>query len=620
MIPIALVFGLALAVPEAQAPQPGQPGSRPSGQQTSPSQQPARDTPAQQTGAPAPAGRLTGRVLAGDTGRPLKRARVFITAAELPGGRGVLTDDSGGFDFTELPAGRYTLTASKSGFIGLSYGQRRPLQAGTPLQLADSQQLRGIDFRLPRGGVLAGHVFDQDGDAMPGVMVRVMRYQYMQGERRLAPAGTAQTDDRGAYRVWGLNPGDYYVNAVSRLEVGAAVGGRLAALGGGARGGGARAGGPAALAGLADAIGGALGANVAALVGGPAEDEERLSYAPTYYPGVASVTDARSVAVGLSQEVVDIDFSLQLVRTSRVSGRVQNADGTAIGGGNVNLTPDAASGGRGALGANYGSRINGDGSFEIGNVPPGRYTLRARNNNRDAPLSASQPLSVSGDDLTNVAVMLNRGGSLSGTIAFQSTQTPVPGDLTQVRVSAPSTDPSDQGPNPNARVERDGSFTLDGVSAGSHLIRPNGGGALRGWSLKSVTIDGRDVTDTPIDVKSGQRIANVTLTFIDRLTEVGGTVTDEQGVPVTEFTVLAFSTNTSTWRAQSRQIMTARPDQTGMFRIRGLPAGEYYLVTVDPAEQGEWFDPGYLDQHRAGAARLTLSDGDVKTQDFRIRR
>ena len=93
---------------------------------------------------------MSGRVLAADTGRPVKRARVFITAAELPGGRGMLTDDSGVFDFTELPAGRYTLTASKSGFIGLSYGQRRPLQAGTPLQLARRPAAQGHRLRACR--------------------------------------------------------------------------------------------------------------------------------------------------------------------------------------------------------------------------------------------------------------------------------------------------------------------------------------------------------------------------------------------------------------------------------------------------------------------------------------
>src|SRR6266513_919575 len=133
------------------------------------SQQPARDTPAQST-PPPPAGRISGRVLASDNGRPVKRARVFISAAEVPGGRGVLTDDEGRFQIVELPAGRYTLTVSKSGFVSLAYGQRRPLQAGTPLQLADGQQLKGIEFRLPRGGVVAGHVFDEDGEAMAGAI------------------------------------------------------------------------------------------------------------------------------------------------------------------------------------------------------------------------------------------------------------------------------------------------------------------------------------------------------------------------------------------------------------------------------------------------------------------
>ena len=196
-----------------------------------------------------------------------------------------------------------------------------------------------------------------------------------------------------------------------------------------------------------------------------------------------------------------------------------------------------------------------------------------------------------------------------------------PADLTQVRLSTPSTEPDDNtGPTPNPRVNKDGTFTIDGVSVGPHLIRSNGGGGLRGWTLKSVTVDGRDVTDTPIDIKSGQKISNVVVTFTDRVSEIDGSVTDAQGVPVTEYTVLAFSTNNAAWRPQSRQIATARPDQTGMFKIRNLPSGEYYVVTVDPSEQGEWFDPTYLDQHRGGAVRVTLGEGDVKTQDFRVNR
>src|SRR5262249_53584421 len=141
----------------------------------------------------------------------------------------------------------------------------------------------------------------------------------------------------------------------------------------------------------------------------------------------------------------------------------------------------------------------------------------------------------------------------------------------------------------------------------------------RGWTLKSVTVGARDVIDTPIEIRSGENVTNIAMVFTDRISEINGTVTNDHGMPAPELTVLAFSTDPSLWRPQARQIMTARPDQTGQYRIRGLPPGEYYLVTVDPAEQGEWFEPAYLDEHRAGAQRVTLSDGDTKTQDFKVR-
>ena len=582
--------------------------SRPGPQQQSGSQQPARDTSAQQQKdpTPTPTGRITGRVVTADNGRPVKRARVFITAAELPGGRGMLTDDTGVFDLTELPAGRYTLTVSKSGYVSLSYGQRRPLQAGTPLQLGDGQQLKGVEFHLPRGGVISGRIVDEDGEPVAGATVRILRYQYLQGDRRLTPAGTGQTDDRGQYRVWGLMPGDYYVNALTRLAgfggrgaFGGPPGGPPGGPGGGGPGGGGR---------------GGRGGDFASMFGG-GQDPEQVNYAPTYYPSATSVNDARPVTVGVSQEVNDINVALQLVRTSRISGRVMNPDGTPSSSGNINAIPDGAGGRGGQIGMTYGGRIQWDGSFAIANVPPGRYMLRARGDDNDPPYFGTQPLSVDGSDQSDVSLVLSAGATISGTVTFLPGSNQPP-DLTQVRIGAPSTDQGSFGPQQSARVDKDGHFTLSGVSTGPHLIRPQNN--TRGWSLKSVTMDGRDVTDTPLDVRAGQALTNVAIVFTDKQTEVNGTITTESGTPMPDYTVLAFPTDASLWRPQARQIMTARPDQTGKFKIRGLPAGDYYLATVDPAEQGEWFDPTYLDNHRAGAARVTLVDGDVKTQDFHV--
>lgn len=575
---VALAFVSAAAVPAlSAAAQVTRPGP----------QEPARDTSAQQAPARTPTGSISGRVLAADTGRPVKRARVRATAPEVPQGRAATTNDDGSFELAGLPAGRYSLNVSKAGYIPLAYGQRRPLQAGTPLQLADGQQLKGVEFRLPRGGVISGHVADENGDPMIGAIVRVLRYQYLQGDRRMVPVGTAQTDDRGEYRVWGLNPGDYYVSVLVR-NVGGRLGDRRGAFG--------------------------PGGNLATFVDATNDEQDPLGYAPTFYPGTTSAADARPVPVGISQEVLGIDFGIQLVRTATIAGRVVNPDGTGTSSGTVSLMPETL-GGRGQLGMNYGSRLEWDGTFTIANVPPGRYVIRARGNDSDTPQYAAAPLTVAGSDLTGVNLVLAPSAALSGRVVFQAQQG-TPGDPGTIWLSAVPADQGPFGPTPNARVEKNGQFVLDGIPAGAHVIRPVN--PPRGWALKSIVVDGRDVTDAPIDFRPSQRISGAVVTFTNQLTQIVGTVADDSGRPLTEYTLLAFPTDTTLWRPLSRQIMTTRPDQNGRYMIRGLPPGDYYLVAVDPTEAGEWFEPAFLDQQRTNAVRLSLSDGDQKTQDFRV--
>jgi len=118
---------------------------------------------------------IRGVVLAADTGTPIRRAQVRAT---VPGveSRLATTDPQGRFEFKELAAGRYTLNASKGGFVALQYGQRRPSESGTPLEISDGQVMDKLVIALPRGSVISGRVFDEFGEPVANAVVSGMRY------------------------------------------------------------------------------------------------------------------------------------------------------------------------------------------------------------------------------------------------------------------------------------------------------------------------------------------------------------------------------------------------------------------------------------------------------------
>ena len=591
-----------------QAPAQGQQGQQGQGRGAGAGgnqQQQARD----RAQTPAGTASIAGRVVTADTGRPVKRARVSVAGGGR-GGRSTTTDDQGRYQVTDLPAGTYTISGSKAGFVDGVFGQRRPLQPGTPVTLADAQTANNIDLRLMRGGVITGRLGDEDGEPLPRALVTVQRYQYLRGERQLTPAGADQTDDRGQYRVFGLPPGDYYVSA-SATGLGELIGRGLQQLAAGVALGGGRGGrgGP----------GGAFGG-----FGGP-DQSEATGYAPTYYPGVVSTAEAGKVVLGPGQEIGGVDFQIQLVALATVSGIVAGAQDLA----NVTLVPQQSAGGFG--GQNFNGRVLADGTFTIANVPPGHYTAIARTGGRSGdPRTAMQAVVVTGQNLDGVTLVLQPGVTLSGNITVESSGTAAPADYSVFRLDVPEVNPVPGGPPGGGGgrggpfggaggVQKNGSFAIDNLQPGQHYIRVTGGGAQGGgaWTLKSVMLGGTEIADAPFELKPGQNVDNVTVVLTDRSTDLSGTVRDALNAGAGGVTVIAFSTDPQYWRAQSRRISTSRSGDTGAYRIRGLPAGDYYLIAVDDVDQGEWFDPAYLDSVKDKGTHVTLQEGDTKTLDLR---
>ena len=65
--------------------------------------------------------------------------------------------------------------------------------------------------------IVSGRVLDEAGEPLAGANVMTMQYKFFNGKRRLVPTrGNTTTDDVGQYRLSGLEPGEYYVQASSR--------------------------------------------------------------------------------------------------------------------------------------------------------------------------------------------------------------------------------------------------------------------------------------------------------------------------------------------------------------------------------------------------------------------
>ena len=158
LIPLAVLVWLALpaaAMGQPPGPPPGGAGGR-FGDRQLPPRDPRQVEAARGTAV------VRGTIVAADTGSPIRRAQVRLSGQGVPG-RVATTDERGRFEIKELPAGRYSVTASKGGFVSLQYGQRRPSESGTPLDLGDGQILDKVVIGLPRGSVITGRITDEYG-------------------------------------------------------------------------------------------------------------------------------------------------------------------------------------------------------------------------------------------------------------------------------------------------------------------------------------------------------------------------------------------------------------------------------------------------------------------------
>lgn len=500
---------------------------------------------AQQPEAPK-TGAIKGRVLS-DDGQPManipvtaipvgrNQARRQSTApAQGPGGRvaqavqtaqntqsiqpiapsQVITDDDGNFEFSNLLPANYAISAAAPGYVS-------PLPEDDEDEGGNRSNLYRLgdvaNITLVKGGVITGKILNANNEPLTGVTVNAIRIGNLKGEpdELSAARGFARgwrTDDRGLYRIYGLNPGMYIVQAGQ--------------IGQGNRGPGA-------------------------MLSPFAND------APTYYPS-SSRDAAIPFAVHAGSELSGIDIRYRGEKGRTVGGKVviaQTARPTTTqpapaNFGTIEIRLYVA--GTDSVIATTFQNERANSGFAMYNLPDGEYEIFARRPGtagESDSVSERRPVSVRGADVSGIQLSLTPLALLSGKVLLEKPLAcPSPRQsfleevfLTAQRETATSSSravaPQSTVPMPN------GEFTLRNLEAGRWRLQtqlPD-----ENWFLRSIkpvatatAAPRRPATAaTPlanfgqagIQLKSGEKLTGVIVTLAEGAAGLKGTTDNARG-------------------------------------------------------------------------------------------
>lgn len=437
------------------------------------------------------------------------------------------------------------------------------LRGGRILSVFTAAGSRNLNLALFDAGAVSGTVVDGAGEPFQGITVRALQVRYEHGKNVARAFGSvASTDDRGRYRVYGLAPGTYLI---------------VLSLDG---------------------------------VQYSAEAAPSLGFASLYYPGTSDVGAAQLLRVEANADLSGTDLTFAASPVVRVTGRALNSMGQPLVG-RVWLAVSQRSGS-----VTTDPRIvpvDIDGSFEFADVAPGDYVVQALG---DAAFGAPaefgfEYVTIAERQPPVVAIATSSGTTLEGRFVAEGVETP---SMRAYSLQATSLNldrsPVRGGGKFPLAVHDDGRFYMRGLHGAVRLNAPN---TLPGWYVKSVTIGGIDVTDTPYDFGSVEAtVADAEVVLSNAGATIAGSIQRRVSASGSGLTVLVYSTNREHWFDGSRHVKrTTTAD--GSFEVAGLPPGDYYVAAVESSTSLDLQAPDTLESLITRAARVTAIAGGVST-------
>jgi protocatechuate 3,4-dioxygenase beta subunit len=531
---------------------------------------------ARKAASPAASGAvIRGKVLADENGLPLRYASVQLRrSGPTQDSVTVTTNDSGAFEIRDIEPGAYTARAAKPGFVTTLYKSANG-DSG-PLKL-NAGQVEEVIFRLPRAVAISGIVTDAYGEPVNNATVQAMSKTYSGGRAQLVHRATAQTDDRGEYRVYGLPAGRYYLQVTKR----------------------------------------------------PNQSEAGAALATTLFPGASHLEDAQPIVVKPGEDRQGINVTLQEASLFDITGRVFDAEsGQPVTNAFLTLLPANGNG------FNANDRAETDGVFRIRNVVAGNYRLMVTAPSTDRnkpPMSVTRFLDLTNGAVSELVIRVGPGSTVKGTVKAVGGLLP---EGVQVSVSQRAADGTFINAF-SAAANADGDFEISHVAPGSYELsvattaRP--GSETARFFLASASLSlgpasttaptAHDVGDANIEVGDADAMT-LSLTIDLRTAAISGKIleakaSEAEDKPVANMNVALVSADPKK-RLISRYFHSGRSGRDGSFKLTGLPPGDYLLIPWPGEDAGQVLDHDVFPMIERFATRVSVERGGNVTQDLRM--
>ena len=471
-----------------------------------------------------------------------------------------LTDEAGKFSFSGALGVAWSLGVSHRNY-------RAPNSDQDIAHFRDIGQSKpdSLTIKLDPLAVIEGKVTNEDGEPVPHMPVELFKIEIKDGRRTSRRHDARNTDDQGAYRLWSLSPGAYYLK----------------------------------------------------VSGTPAASQSGVDYGPVYYPSSPDMEGAKMIRLAPG-ETLHADFSV----TGRTAYRVKGTFLTPIADRRISvrlLRGDDET-------TNHFNVATSTNSFDTRDVTPGVYTLQAYAFAPRGTLFGETQITVGDADLSGVSIDLLPPISVSGTADPPHQEGSL--QLTATH-SNPRRLPPGLMPTSKASINQEGKFSLDNLWPGHYdfEVRRNGfpKAYIRSFTAGSIDLLAIGLTITSgapepikIQLSEGAAAINAKLAEIVPDAEMVFVALQPKSGAAGQLTIVQISASvvidTRKLNSQMSELLTKYVPST----FAGLAPGDYAIYAWRDSQQIEYKNPAVLAALSTHAVTVSVGSGETKEVTLKL--